>query len=377
MTTEFDIGRGASSGRIGEAGARVFMLGQREESNTVHVAGPGVDEYTEVKQIVDLTDVDLVVPEFRSTGHYTGTFTPRAGWWDTWDPTELAQFDFDLPVDVALNKVPGGFSFTRQGEMQYGIETYSPDATACRVTPPGSVGAMLLGANTPHVFGVDPVPTTTFEWWMKFDADEHATSNGVSPEILTMWDVNDGICVRLLGAAGIGAHSWALQFRVRVGGVTTNYAILGFAIVANRPWELYQLVFNSAAAPGDQLRLYIDGVLQGSAAAAMVAFARPPAGVPIQYGSPSLYGSIDAMRILDFALDTNPADLLLSYTECTSAPPAVEHEWLAQILIDGVVAVSRVIDKNESERDWWDFSAPVRHLTGPHEVAFRLVWHTV
>jgi hypothetical protein len=41
------------------------------------------------------------------------------------------------------------------------------------------------------------------------------------------------------------------------------------------------------------------------------------------------------------------------------------------LLIDGVVYATRRVAVAERRR-WIDFAAPVRLLTGPHEVAFRL-----
>jgi hypothetical protein len=371
MSNDFDIGRGAASGRTGDAGARVFVLGAKDV-NLAHVAGPGVDEYSEVKQVVDLTDFDLVMADLRTTGRSAGTYQGPAGW-RILAANELFRFDFDQPVDVAKNKVAGGFDLVRQGEMGYGVETYSPDATACRTISKGSAAAQLEGVNVPQAFPAPDLKTYTLEWWMAFDCDQISDSSGVDPEILCTWDLNNGMRIRLVGAVGIGAHSWTVQISHRYGGITKSKSIAVYTITTSLPWSLFQLTFDDTLA--DTCLLYINGFYINASVGALHAPNQPAAGTPIVYGSPSLVGEVDATRLLDIA--ATAGQLMTSYDECVTAPAAIGHEWRMQILVDDVVLAERVIPETEDDRALSDFAAPVRQFRGPHEVAFRLVWATV
>ena len=97
--------------------------------------------------------------------------------------------------------------------------------------------------------------------------------------------------------------------------------------------------------------------------------AAPAVSTPVDIADPDLWGQFDEMRMLDVTL--TPAEVAASYDACTVLPTPIDFEWLMQIIINGETYGERVVRPDE-ERRWTDFKAPVRHLNGDCEVAFRL-----
>jgi hypothetical protein len=397
MTNDFDIGRGAASGRIGVPGSRTFVLGSKD-LNLAHVEGddflreyaraaavfgvavpivPATREYSEVKQVVDLTDYDILSADLVATGRAAPTFTGRTGWASlarvlkTTTMSVFWGFDFDAAGDVAYNYNVGQFNLTREGEITYGTETYSPDASRCLVIPDGAASARMSGVDNP------PVPMmikNTLSWWMKFDADKHAGSTGISPNVFSVWDANNGWAVSLVGVAGPGAHAWNPALTFRSGGVDSTVVIAGYTITASMPWTCFTIVYDNAKASPNKVHFFVNGVYVCNAAFAPAIPLLPGPTAPIQYGDPLLVGELDSILFLPLAVAD--ANVIKLYEYCT-IPLTVSFEWRMQILVDGCVLADRVIPATESERVLSDFSAPVRQYSGPHEVAFRLVWATV
>ena len=381
MSSPFEQQRGVASGRIvpasftPPAGVRAFVLGRdgvpTADSAKELLAG---DDSTEVRQIVDLTGYDLVGAIFDTHGAAADRFQPRAGWRDSVDADgnviDLFRFSFDQPTDTDRNYAPGAFHLTRQGDMAFELESYSPDPTYCRGIPSGSILARLAGSFlVPRWTG--PLAAYTLEAWVNFDSDSYATSAGVNPTIVVADELGVGsIVLGLAGDVGPGAHRWFVSLYNENAGVALGVVFLGWNIDPSPGWKLLTAVFDSSLAGLAKTKLYVDGVFVSTGNAAMTPNAAPPSnGTPVYYGHPQLTGQIDATRLLPFAM-TAP-QVLNSYNECVALPPLEAFEWRMEALIDGVVVGARVVDPNE-RRHWTDFWAPCRNLDGYHEVSFRL-----
>lgn len=369
--TWFDHLRGVAQGRIADGaapdGARTFVLGGAGIPEAAMLS-PG--DFTEVKQLVDLTGWDLIGATMDTVGKVAAQYQPGIGW--PADPADLWHFDFNLYGTGGRNLVDGAFDLVGQGDIEPGVEAYSPQQTVCRVIPVGSTTASMQGVNTP-AYAPGVLARYTYQVWLNFNCDAHPTSWGVSPMLFECLDApNDGVRIYLSGAAGPGAHAWSFYVFHMRGGASAGRAFPGYVFDTPSPgWHLYSIVYNIGAAPGTQLLLYVDddpvpvpassdpGLSPGAAAA----------GTPIQFASPNLWGGIDESRMVSRAM--TPSEIALSYQQSTVLSPPVGMAWAMQLLVDDQVFAERIVRPGEARR-WTDFKAPVRRLIGEHQVAFRL-----
>lgn len=383
MTTWFDRLRGEGQGRtkpksfVAPHGEHVFVLGADGQTEEAILQGgdpalfmPG--DMTEIKQMVDLTNWDLVAATMDTVGVTMGQGQAAPGLGPVPSGNALWWFNYDIGVPTAKNLVSGGFDLLNQGDIEVGVESYSPAATRCRVIPVGSMSAYLLGANTPQWMTSSPLDQYTAQFWINFDAASHPTSWGVSPSIFNCVDgTPNGWSFSLTGLAGPGAHSWVFSVGHFFGGASVT-GITTFVIDSPNPgWVLVSLVWDITQPLWDRLRLYInDNPTPYTPFAVMFNSPQAPApGTAIQVAHPWLYGGIDEMRMLDIAM--TPAEIAASYLHSISWPTPVDYEWVMQIIVNDEVYAERTIRPSERRR-WTDFKAPVRHLTGLCEVGFRL-----
>jgi hypothetical protein len=367
MCTWFDEERGERSGRVvvpdAPAGSRVFVLGALEGAAPALV-GPG--DFAEVRQIVDLTGFDLVGATFDTVGQILSPLQGRSGW-----PTHdgaLLRWALDQPLGPVPSEVLDRWPLVPQGDLVPDVETYSPEQSYCRRIPVGSSAAALIGVSTP--FPADPLPAWTLEWWQDWVGYPTISgSSGFSAVIFYLLETLTGLRVRLQGVAGPGAHEWYFDVRVRGGGPTFSADLDPFRLDGPGGWTLFSLVVDTTLPSPDAVRLYANGVLVANGVGVPPDLLMPPVGTPCSYGSPSLQSRIDQIRMLPRAL--SPAEVLESWQQCTTLPPAVALDWNMKLLIDGVLLAERTVAPAERRR-WTDFLAPCRAFAGPHEVAFRL-----
>ncbi len=370
MTTWLDRLRAEGQGRTTSQsftapdGSHVFILGAEGQPEPAILSG---GDFTEVKQLVDLTEWDLVAATMHTVGAVMGQAQPAPGFPDDYPP--LWHFNYNLGTPTARNLVTGGFDVDNQGNMAVGDETYSPALTRCRQVPIAGTG-FCLGQNLPQWFAPSPLDTYTFQKWLNFDSDAHPSSWGINPLLFHCVDaVPNGIEFGLAGTFGPG-HQWTFTTGHHFGGSTVN-VFPAYVIDVSPGWHLYTIVWDRWVAPWDRLLLYVDDNpfpvlpfnIMGNSPLA------PAPATPIQIADPLLWGQFDEERMLNVAL-TVP-EIATSYAACTSWPTPIDYEWLMQIIINNEIYGERVVRPDE-ERDWTDFKAPVRHLVGENEVAFRL-----
>lgn len=387
MITWFDRLRAEGQGRtvpksfIAPDGTHVFVLGAEGALEEAILQGGGPAPFpgdsTEVKQIVDLTDWDLVSATFDTIGTLMGQSQPAAGFPDPPSGmSELWHFNYDIGLPTAKNLVAGAFDLLDAGDIEVGIETYSPSATRCRIIPVGSLSAQLDGVNTPQWFAPSPLNQYTIQFWLNFDAVSHVSSWGVSPNIFYCRDgVPNGIQFGLSGAVGPGAHSWVFGITHHYGG-SSGTGFPGYAFNTPNPgWTLFTITWDRFGF-GNRNNLYIndDPTPIPSFSSLLNSPIAPAPGTVINVASPLLYGGLDEMRMIDGQL--SPAQIAASYAACTSLPAPIDYEWLMQIVVNEEVYAERVIQPTERRR-WTDFAVPVRHLTGLSEVGFRLTLQEV
>lgn len=383
MTTWFDRLRGSAQGRCQPQGfdppdgSHVFILGGEDVPEAAVLSGgnptllvPG--DFSEIKQIVDLSDWDLVAATMDTIGTIMGQAQPAPGFPAPPSGNELWHFNYDIGLDPARNLVAGAFDLDNVGDIEVGVETYSPMGTRCRVIPVGSVTAGLAAVNTPQWFAPSPLNNYTAQFWLNFDAVAHATSWGVNPYLFYCRDgVPAGWHFGLSGAVGPGAHSWRFAVGHHFGGSSVT-VFNGYTIDTPNPgWKLITVTWDRFALTWDRLLMYIDdNPVPYTPFAAMANSPQAPAlATPITAAAPLLWGAIDEMRMIDTTL--TPAEIAASYAACTSMPTPIDYAWLMQIIINAEVYAERVIAPDEQRR-WTDFKAPVRHLAGACEVGFRL-----
>lgn len=373
--TWLDYLRGIAQGRVQPAavappdGSNVFALGgDAIPERSLLKAG----DYTEIRQLVDLTSYDLVSATMDTVGKTAGQIPVTIGW--PAHANDLFHFNFDFAGPNIPNLIEGGFSLVGSGPITEGTETYSPDQTVCRAIPVNSSNGKLLGTNTPQ-FKIGTMATYTLQMWINFDALAHVTSQGISPLVFVAADAVpplNGIIVQLAGASGVGAHQWTFVVTHMDGNLVSSVPIPGYVIDTPNPgWRLYSLVFNWWNPVGQKLGLYVDNNPTPYYAAVdpTQQVGTVSAGQPIQVADGLLWGEFDELRMLDVAFDTTA--IATSYQQSTVAQPPIDLQWAMSILVDDIVYGQRVIDPAEARR-WTDFRVPVRHLKGDHDVAFRL-----
>lgn len=392
MITWFDRLRAEGQGRTvpksftAPDGQHVFVLGGDGALEEAILQGgdPGSGggpvmpgDQTEIKQIVDLANWDLVSATFDTVGVLMGQAQPEPGFPDP--PSglnELWHFNYDIGLPTARNLVAGRFDLLDAGDIEVGNESYSPALTRCRIIPVGSATAQLNGANTPQWMTTFPLDQYTVQYWLNFDAVAHASSWGINPNIFYCRDgVPNGFECGLSGTFGPG-HQWSVNVTHHFGG-SSSTTFNGFVFDTPNPgWTLLTITWDRLTVPAQRNKLYInDNPVPYLPFAPLGNSPVPPAvATPIIVADPLLWGGLDEMRMVDGEL--TPAQIAASYLACTSWPTPINYEWLMQIVINEEVYAERVIQPDERRR-WTDFQVPVRHLTGPSEVGFRLVLQEV
>lgn len=368
MANWFDKDRGVKSGRISptivtpKEGDKVFVLGAENLQEKVQVS-PG--DFVEIKQVVDLTGYDLISANMDTIGTIMSQHIPLAGFPD--DIDTIFSFDFNEYAMTSYNKIAGGFSLSMLGDMLFQKEIYSPDETLCREVAFSALpGTSMHGQNTPQAFPAT-VNAWTLQWWMNFNTDRYESSALINPNIFSCFSFGKGIQVLLAGTGGT-AHEW--NFQVVQFGDSPQIVTIPHALDEPLGWRLFTIRFDLALSQPNQLQLFIDKNLVGSA---IVDFThginQPDAADDIDYADEKLTGMIDDIRMLKRHLSN--IEIEESYEACVNSPSPLDYEWVMQLVIDGEIYGERVIATNEHRR-WTDFSAPVRFLTGSHDVAFRL-----
>lgn len=348
----------------------IFVLGATDDAEVVSLQD---GDYTEIKQLVDLTNVDVV----QATIDTIGAAVQQA-----LDPNQLLveadtlwMFPMNREVAGATNAVLSGFDLIGIGGINPVEETYSAPGwrSMCRDFPIAGT-AQLVGENTPPFMSA-PLSEYTIEFFMNFDMASIPSSWGFDPTIMQCSDGVDGIAVRLNGAVGPGARTWVMSVTHWNNPAAESNVFPSYILNPTNPamlgWHFYSIVWDSALFGTNRLRLFVDGVLVSTAVAVPTVWpAPPPPGQEFILGSNLLWGQLDQARMSDTA--HNAFKVLQDYNTCINVPVAHDYGWRMQILIDGTVYVERFIPATEMRR-WSDFRAPTHLLSGNHEVAFRLL----
>lgn len=369
-------GAGQTSGRIvpqrfrAPAGSRIFVLGQESQTEPAQLEA---GQYVHVQQWVDLTDVDLVGANAQTLGVELGAFARSTELsLDTDVYNIMAAWFFDRDWPHGENELGARPHLRASGAVESATEDYSFAGSFCRRIPAGATLAQLDGVNTPRLWGAAPLPAYTLDVWLDFDADAIADSDGVDPLILSCDDGDNGLIVDLAGEGGIGAqHRWWPRLTHRNSSVTDSVLFASAPITASAGWHLLTFVYDSTLVGVNRCKLYVDGVLSGTGGPGTMSIQPGMAalGCPIQVASKDLVGRFDQIRLLGQALDAGT--IIAQYLTCISAPVTKAARWSMQLRIDGDIYCQRDIAADE-EREWADFLAPVRHLTGSHRVEFVL-----
>lgn len=368
MATWFDKDRGVHSGRIKPEtiqptdGEYVFVLGAEDQGEPAYLSA---GDYTEVKQVVDLTGYDLVGATMKTIGALVGYRRPEAGF-ET-DPDTLFSFDFNIGTEETKNLVDGAFNISEQGTVNVGTETYSPDNTYCKIVPEGVAAAKIAGVNNPQTFPAS-LSAYTFQWWMNWDSNVFSAATGITPIILKAGheDVSGaGIKIELSPIAG--THQWRIVLKHIIGTTTYSTPFTGFVFDQPLGWKLFTLRYDQSLST--QADLFVDTVNVSSNLMSLPIPTQLQLDEEISFMSKDLVGGFDQTRFISRWLDD--LEIEESYNQCVNTPSPTFYKWTMQILIDGIVYAERQI-KPDEERTWTDFLAPVRLLTGPHSVSFRL-----
>jgi hypothetical protein len=381
MGTHFDHGRGRTAGRClpetftAPNGARCFVLGSDPSRESVDLSP---EDYTEVRQIVDCTDVDLLVATLDTVGQAPGFYRDPPGW--SADPDELWRFDGDPASDPLINRVipvghPAGFPLGHVGDIAYDREHYSGAETVCRVVPIGTtIPTHLIGTHDPAPLAPGTVlQEYTLQAWLQVDLDDIVTSWGWNMPLVQYLDhgaITDGLRLDLIGLTGPYAHGWYPYVTHYNGGASSGAAVLVASWVTS-PWMQFSLVFEWAVSPTtNRVKMYVNDFFAGALSIGITQRPTiPPTDGFLQIFHQNTWGSVDNMRMLQRAL--SPAEIATSYTESITPGPWRTTRWRMEIRIGGAVYAARDIVMGERRR-WTDFVAPVRRLRGPQEVAVRL-----
>lgn len=360
-------------------GDRLFALGEDEPLEVAALSG---NDFTEVGQVIDLTDYDFLTVTMDTIGRATGQFVTSPGW--SGDAAELYKFYFNLPGIVSANEIappgfPEGFTFNTVGPVTYPFESYSGAGGYCRGIPPGNaVPAHLRGTHSPPVgVPLTLLPEYTLQFWVNLDLDSPSSSwghNFIVHRFFGGFGGNYyGIRVDMLGYTGPGSHTWAPYVIHYYGSGSKGVGLGGACAVTSSPgWQMWTFTFDNSISGLTNIKMYVNGAFVGSPGftAMDVVPGIPPAGeAEIQYGDMKCWGEFDSCRLLNRVL--SPAEIATSYAETTTVGVPVDTEWLQQILIDDKVYATRALLAGERRR-WTDFTAPVRLLSGQHKVMFRL-----
>lgn len=384
--TWFDRYRGWTQGRIAPTdcapadGARAFLLGEDAPEEAAQVT---TGDYTEVRQVVDLTDYDLVGATLRTIGRAASQHAVAPNW--ARDAAELLAFNFDFGTTSTPNLVApageaAGFALASVGGILYPRETYTGARRRCRAVPTGTAAAThLTGANTPAVGTPGAaLPAYTLQWWWAPRLDAIAASSGWDIDVLRLDAVDPadglryGLRLEMRGLIGPGAHSWSPYLTHYAGATQAALSLSSlYAATTDPGWQQVTITYDAAVSPAeDRISLYVDAAAAGHPAAAIGASPTyPPAGGAVQYAHRNGWGAWDAVRLLRRALTAT--EVATTYAAATTFGLSAATQWVQRLLVDGVAYAARPLDAAE-RRSWTDFVAPVRHLTGLHEVAWRL-----
>jgi len=380
MTTWFDRYRGINQGRIPSSSAPdgdyIFVLG---EKNPEELSRLTVGDYTEVRQLCDLTNYDFLKVTMDTIGQPYGSVILPATWTDS--SSELFKFYFNDPSAQSVNEViPAGYSqgfpLTSIGYVRNAVETYSGSDTYCRLIPAGNIlPAHLIGVHNPTVSTpLTTLNTYTLQLWVNFNVDSHPTSWGVDFNLFRFFGQvggnSYGIDLTMYGYTGPGAHTWYPFLTHYNGASSSGIALDPYDISTNQGWQMLTIVYDSSLAPVDRIHVYLNNKSKGSPFSSIsVSPAVPPNDGELQYGDQKCWGELDSLRMLDSAFDTVAVEE--SYDEMTTPGDQIDVGMEQFILIDGEVYAERLIHAGESRR-WTDFIAPIRHLSGQHEITFRM-----
>lgn len=373
MQTWFDRDRGVKSGRMKPQvvqptdGDYVFVLGAEDQDEPAILSA---GDYTEVRQVVNLTGCDLISATMKTIGKLIGQIQPRSGF--VLDPDTLFAFNFDVGISAAKNLVDSAFDVDADGTVQIAQETYSPDNTYCRRVPQGVGTSKMAGVNTPQVFPAT-LDEYTVQWWMNWDSNVFGASTGIIPKILKAGKLGgsgSGVEIELSPVAPL--HQWRIIIRHSVGATFWTCPFNGYLLDQPLGWKMFTVRFKESLPT--QAELFVDASNVAQNPVPLVTPAQYQAGEEISFMSKDLVGDFDQIRFINRWL--TDVEITDSYNECVTAPLAISYKWIMQVLVDDRVYAERQIQPSES-RTWEDFIAPTRLLTGPHTVAFRLKLETV
>lgn len=374
MATWFDRDRGIRSGRIQPQvvtpadGDNVFVLGAE---GLVELIDASHGDYARVSQVVDLTDYDLLTANMQTIGTIMGQYVRLA----SFQPEDnlVFWFDFNVGSDPSKNLRTGpglgAFAMNMVGDIAPGVEPYSPNGTFCRNIPQGAGVAHMLGDNLPQAFP-GTMNEWALQWWMNFDTSVYPASTGISPVIFKALDSSGGLQVDLVGAAAL--HEWNFAITHGNGGTNQTIPILDYDMDAPEGWKMFTLRYEQALSPPNQCELFINDTRVGGCATAFTTtpvIAAPSSPTDVTYGHAELVGGIDDIRLLHRTL--SDLEIANNYESCTENGTPMDFAWLMQIEINDRVYATRTIRPDE-RRTWADFIAPVRLLSGEHDVAFVL-----
>lgn len=384
MGTWFDKRRGETSGRIIPAtfepasGSYVFVLGSEDLGEEAEVAA---GDFTEVRQIIDLKNYDLVGATLDTKGTLMTQAELPSRWTD--DAGEIFKFYFDEwnISDAVPNFVSGGWPLIKGARnVALAEEDFTYLGGASRAINDGMVVPTgMEGLNNPDMWLGALSAGWTFQVLMRIRGDENSDSQDREMRIFKAITptVQDGGSIELHGVWGGSVNQYYWVVKQLVGGSTYTSPLSGTVIDCgsgySAEWQLWTLVHD----PGlSEFRIYIDN----NPTPWLIA---PDSGI---WGAPNTATTVevaewnpltsglipldwDAMRMLNRPL--TPSEIIASYDELKTPSEIINYVWLMQIIVNSKVYAERAIPADEARR-WIDFRAPVRLLTGPSEVAFRL-----
>jgi hypothetical protein len=214
----------------------------------------------------------------------------------------------------------------------------------------------------------------TIQMWVRLDLDAIATSWGWNIPLVNYVDatgVSDGVRLDMEGLTGAGAHGWYPYVTHYNAGSSDGTAFLDWIPTTSPGWMQITAVFNWAASPSsNRVRIYVNGALASlSVGIPSLQPRTPPSTGYLEIFGGNAWGAVDAVRMLDRAL--SGFEISASYSQAQTPGVPQTAQWVMEIRVDEMVYARRVVMPDERRR-WTDFSAPVRRLTGPHQVAFRL-----
>jgi hypothetical protein len=381
MATWFDRNRGKRQGRIQPVdqspadGDYVFLLGEDAPEEVAQIT---TGDYTEVRQIVDLSDYDFVNATQKTIGRAVSVYAVAPSW--ARDAAELFAFDFDTGTIRTLNLIAAGFALDSFGDISYPHETYTGARKRCRAVPVNTtVETHLMGVNTPAIATpLAALSAYTLQWWWNPSFDDIVTSWGWDFDVLRLDAVDEsdglryGLRLEMRGLTGAGAHSWSPYLTHYAGANQQGISLASLYAQDPSPgWQQLTLTYDASVSPAtDRLTLYADKVSLGHPGTAMtVSPFTPPEDGAVQYAHKNGWGQWDSVRLLSRAM--NASEVETSYDQATTFGLSSATKWIQRIIIDGDIYAERIL-RNDERRTWTDFMVPARHLLGEHEVAFRL-----